>query len=768
MYYSACYRLYKFPMSERYPAVVCLAIHKENEQMVYFTNEEEARLKLSKETPPNSTLMEYFRLCRTDAVGLNGVRARDVLYVDIVKFFRWHGGQFRPRERNIPCVGRIYYTGITEGDRYYLRLLLNHVKGPTSETNLRTVDGITYSTCREAAEKLGLLVSDRHHKETLTEAATWATASQLRELFSIILVYSSPASPTSLWADFSKDLSEDITYKWERLYPGPPDESIIRNVALRLIECLVLEMSKTLVNVGLPNVNVEVLDQYPRLLLNTGDDLSDQCHISCAILDERLPKLNGDQRVFFDHVTRLLELNPRQDSNQILAFLDGPGGTGKTFLLNTVIHAFLSRSKTVVAVSSAGVSALLLHNGSTAHSAFGIPLNVDEDSTCALNGRDSKSQVLKRADLIIWDEISMQHKHGVEAVDRSLQHVRQSELVFGGLSVVFAGDFRQTLPIVPRGGMYDQRNACLKASYIWPQLTVFHLYKNLRLKISHNTPQYNLKKYADWLLQLGNGQLNSNNTASVSLEQIQVEIIPPFTYNPDNILTWLYDGLITHILDKKWDFLITYYSSRCLITPLNKTVEDMNTIMLNKIPGPAFVSVSIDELDDQFEDPMSVDVLNAYEANGFSYHRLLLKIGQPVMVIRNLSVAQGICNGTRLIILSVSNHLLRCKILTGPRMGDIVGIPRIKLIHTGDRDFPVPFSRIQFPVRPAFCLTINKSQGQSLDRVGVLLSGPVFSHGQLYVALSRCTNLNNLRVGLYNDTGTIATTNVVCKEVLVD
>lgn len=164
---------------------------------------------------------------------------------------------------------------------------------------------------------------------------------------------------------------------------------------------------------------------------------------------------------------------------------------------------------------------------------------------------------------------------------------------------------------------------------------------------------------------------------------------------------------------------------------------------------------------------MSVDVLNAYESSKFPYHRLLLKVGQPVMVIRNLSIAQGICNGTRLIILSISSLLLKCKILTGPRMGDIVAMPRIKLIHGGDRDFPIPFSRTQFAVRPAFCLTINKSQGQSLDRVGVLLSGPVFSHGQLYVALSRCTNLTNLRVGLYTDTGTKTTTNVVCKEVLL-
>lgn len=316
--------------------------------------------------------------------------------------------------------------------------------------------------------------------------------------------------------------------------------------------------------------------------------------------------------------------------------------------------------------------------------------------------------------------------------------------------------------------MYDQKKACLKSSYVWSQLSIFHLHENLRLKVSNESSGFDSRKYADWLLKIGNGDFNTANTASVSLEDVHVEFIPPFTYDPHSILTWLYDGLIDHIVEKRWDLLIKYYGSRCLITPLNKTVDDMNDIMLNKLPGEQFVSISIDEMDDEFEDPMSIDILNAFKTNGFPYHRLLLKIGQPVMVIRNLSVAQGICNGTRLIILAISTYILRCKILTGPCVGDIVAIPRIKLIHSGDRDFPVPFSRNQFPVRPAFCLTINKAQGQSLDKVGVLLSGPVFSHGQLYVALSRCTDPTNLRVGLYSNTGTACTTNVVCKEVLLD
>lgn len=450
-----------------------------------------------------------------------------------------------------------------------------------------------------------------------------------------------------------------------------------------------------------------------------------------------------------------------------MAYLDGPGATGKTFLLNTIIHGLLNLQKTVVAVSSAGVSALLLYNGSTAHSAFAIPLAVDNQSMCNLSGRDSRSLYLKKADLIIWDEISMQHKHCVETVDRSLQHICGSAEPFGGRGVIFAGDFRQTLPIVVGGTMYDQMKSCLKSSYIWPRLNIFALAENLRLKaLSLQRPTKNAE-YADWLLKLGDGQFNQSNTDLVNLDMINVERIPPFSSDPHLALSWLYDGVVDLVVRKQWDALVEYYSCRSLITPLNQTVDDMNSVMMAKIPGDAFISISIDEADDDFEDPMSVDVFNAFETKGFPVHRLSIKIGQPVIVLRNLSVGQGLCNGTRLLVLNISSRILRCSLLTGPRKGEVIAIPRIKLLHRGDKDFPIPFSRIQFPVKPAFCLTINKSQGQSLEKVAVLLSGPVFAHGQLYVALSRCTNLCDLRVVLYTDQILPLTTNIVCKEVLM-
>ncbi len=110
------------------------------------------------------------------------------------------------------------------------------------------------------------------------------------------------------------------------------------------------------------------------------------------------------------------------------------------------------------------------------------------------------------------------------------------------------------------------------------------------------------------------------------------------------------------------------------------------------------------------------------------------------------------CNGTRLRVDSITFRLLTCTILSGSHVGTVgttCTIPRMDLA-CDEKSFQVPFTRRQFPVRLAFAMTINKSQGQSLTKVGIALPTPVFSHGQLYVALSRATDPTKIKV-MVND-----------------
>ncbi len=140
------------------------------------------------------------------------------------------------------------------------------------------------------------------------------------------------------------------------------------------------------------------------------------------------------------------------------------------------------------------------------------------------------------------------------------------------------------------------------------------------------------------------------------------------------------------------------------------------------------------------------------------------------MSLRNLNVNDAICNGTRLIVKEMKNHVIKCEIATGLRKGEQVLIPRIET-SPSDPYWPVDFKRWQFPLRLSFAMTINKSQGQSFDKIGLFLPEPVFGHGQLYVAFSRVRSKDSITVKVIpnptNKNQTVGKTkNIVYKEIL--
>ncbi|XP_043209780.1 uncharacterized protein LOC122374838 [Amphibalanus amphitrite] len=273
-------------------------------------------------------------------------------------------------------------------------------------------------------------------------------------------------------------------------------------------------------------------------------------------------------------------------------------------------------------------------------------------------------------------------------------------------------------------------DACLRRSALWRHFIVAPLLENMRARRAAGPDGPELRAFCDWLLELGEGRAEG----------------------PE-------DGFGRHG-DREW------MASRAVLAPRNTRVDELNATVTERFPGEAVRQLSADSLVEEAEQlDIPHEYLNTLRAPGFPPHCLMIKPGMPLMLLRNLSATDGLCNDTRLIAgRIISPRLMEATIACGKNAGRQVLIPRLPL-QPPDDAFPFRWERHQFPVRPGFAMTVNKAQGQTLGRVAVFLEEPVFSHGQLYVAASRVGRPADLRIALPRG-GQGATPNVVYTEVM--
>lgn len=277
-----------------------------------------------------------------------------------------------------------------------------------------------------------------------------------------------------------------------------------------------------------------------------------------------------------------------------------------------------------------------------------------------------------------------------------------------------------------------------------------------------------LKDFDVWLQEVGNGQLPYLKDDYIELPAdmcITIDATCRRTLYESmlQVVSWVFPDLDKRHTDYEW------MAERAILAPKNTAVDDINAVVSDVFPGELNICTSADRtVNDDDATRFPIEYLNSLNAAGLPPHRLAIKEGMPLILLRNLNPKQGLCNGTKLIVKEVLHgRLLRAVIANGDSRGREVLIPRITLQPSEDI-YPFQWQRRQFPVRVAFAMTINKSQGQSLARVCVWLEEPVFTHGQLYVAASRIGSPENIRFAIKQmpDLPLTATKNVVYKEVL--
>ena len=352
--------------------------------------------------------------------------------------------------------------------------------------------------------------------------------------------------------------------------------------------------------------------------------------------------------------------------------------------------------------------------------------------------------------LLIVDEATMLNRASFEEMDRSLRHIMSAvhadayHWPFGGVCILFGGDWRQTLPVIKRGSKANTLRSCLKSSLLWQ-----HIVK-IELTIQMRQCAPGLECWRSFLDDVGKGNFNDTDSAPCELPHMY---FPTPVYRLNDLIEFVFpSGAIE--------------SNRAILCLTNDAVLKVNRMILETMHTSTEITLISEDcvLEGTAAHHISTEYLNSLSPPGLPLHRLQLKVGAIVMLLRNLHPKTGLCNGTLMRVLCISNNCLSVKLLNGSHVGSVVPIPRISLTSDEYADAFI-FKRHQFPVTLAFAMTVNKSQGQTFDRVGLYFPTTPFSHGQLYVALTRTRYPSDMRMMSTEESNGNVTRNVVFKAI---
>ncbi|XP_019179528.1 PREDICTED: uncharacterized protein LOC109174729 [Ipomoea nil] len=595
---EAVWHLFGFDIQLRAPLVERLSFHLPNQQSVIFADDDAVENMVNRPTIAHSMFLEWFKANKTYP------DARELTYVEMPTRFVWKKDlrKWQPWKTGF-SIGRIFYVS------------------PATD-----------------------------------EASNWASSDQLRRLFVTLLMSSCMGKPEIVWHVVWQHLSDDAQFNVRRQLQNRDfvlTNSHKMNFALVEIEKLLSTHGKSLKDYPeMPTANFGALNVIANRFIQ--EELAYDCGEQEKENQELVRQLTEEQKVIYNEVLTDID---RQDGG--LFFVYGYGGTGKTFLWRALSSALRSRSEIVLNVASSGIASLLLPGGRIAHSRFVIPIAVNEDSTCNIRHGSELAELLVQTKLIIWDEAPMMHKFCFETLDRTIRDLlrfinpRSSDMTFGGKTVVFGGDFRQILPVIPKGTRPDIVRASISSSYLWKSCKVLRLTKNLRLRsVQSENEGKEIEEFAKWIANIGDRIIGSQLDGE---SEITV---------PEHLLLKCEDDPIATIVDSTFPNFrlgigdLSYLNDSAILAPTLDVVDAVNQYMNDHSPTEGKTYLSCDSVCksdanvDMLADLHTPEFLNALRCSGVPNHALTLKVGSPVMLLRNIDHTLGLCNGTRLIVTS--------------------------------------------------------------------------------------------------------------------
>lgn len=387
-------------------------------------------------------------------------------------------------------------------------------------------------------------------------------------------------------------------------------------------------------------------------------------------------------------------------------FLTGAAGSGKTFVLREYIGYLQSLGANIGITASTGIAATHM-DGITIHSWSGLGIR-DSLSKSDLEEIAEKKHIrnkIQNASVLIIDEISMMHHFRLDLIEKIIKKIKNSEEVFGGMQVVFCGDFFQ-LPPVRRS--YEPEVFFAYHSQTW---------QNLNLKVCYLSEQHR-QNDLDYLKVLNSIRENNISTEVTSLLQSRFcqssdlaskKVLPDVKQNEKKEPTKLYSH--------------------------NKNVDSENEIELQKLSGKVF--------EYEMQSHGRKNLVEALKKSCLAPEVLRLKLGAKVMFVKN-NFEEGYVNGTLGTVADCGYEKIKVRTLSG----NIIEVE--KAVWLIEEDGKSRAEIVQYPLRLAWAITVHKSQGMSLDAALVDLSQS-FERGMGYVALSRVRSLEGLFLTGLND-----------------